>query len=73
MSKSAKNLNQLERFVELVKRHIILTLPLPTADELSLEFNISKRTAYRDLDFLRELLFEKQKLLILDLKSSDTK
>lgn len=50
--------NQLERFVELVRRHIIHLAPLPTADALAKEFSISKRTAYRDLNYLKDLLKE---------------
>ncbi len=66
-----KKYRQLDRFVELIKRYIIHNQGLPTADELASEFNISKRTAFRDLEYLRELILEQQTINNADSKTSD--
>ncbi len=49
---------QLERFAELVRRHIIHRHPLPSAEMISKEFELSKRSAYRDLEILKTLALE---------------
>lgn len=53
-----RKINQLDRFAELVRRHLIHQIPPPTALEMAKEFKISKRTAYRDLGLLNLLILE---------------